>query len=298
MTLFQNAVYIRPDDAYPVTPKSTGGGAWPSGFVTPPFEFAYNTYGGPGVFEFTEQGLIAAYAYDGSPPWGGGPYMDGGYRLVTKADGTMDAIPLMEAMAQVCRHGDADEGASHAQRLSTARLRPLEMRCGHVTNFTRQIASSVGVTTRQVHLLNVTDNNYFDDGHVALEAQIGGEWKYFDVTSDIYFKDAQGVHASIADIVSAGVENCSAEMLAPHRVGRISAPNVLGMHFAATLHTHQNILEWCKRIYEVPGMLSGNGIVWGLPASLSGYASAITSYPGTNGTWSVMDFDDWVATYY
>ena len=297
MTLYQRTDYITPDGPNSVTPQSSGGSTLSSSFLMPPQCFIYNTYhGGPGHYDCQDQGLLALYAHDPNSPWGF--YQNGGYRIVTKSDGTMDAQPFYEAMAAICSFGTADEGLSHANRVAMAKARPLEMRCGHVTNFSRTLASQVGRTTRRVHLLNVTNQNFFDDGHVAMEDQINGEWKYFDVPNDLIFKDAQGAQLSIADIIEAGVETCADALLAQHRVGRHDYPDVMGTYYETVLYNHQAVLDWCKRIYEVPGMPSGNGIVWGLPDALSGYASAITNYPGTNGTWSVMNFDDWKATYY
>lgn len=296
MTLTQEVAYIRPDGADFITPQSSGGDPWPSGFVTTPFELTYNTYAGPGVYDCAEQGLLVLYAHDPASPWG--MYQNMAYKLVTKADGTMDAQPFFEAMSAICSFGTADEGLSHASRVATAKARPLEMRCGHVTDFARTLASSVGINTRQVHLLNVTSQNFFDDGHVALEAQIGGTWKFFDVPNDLTWHDTQGAQLSLGEIVEAGAANCTQELLAQHRVGRHNYPDVMGAYYETVLHTHDDVVNWCERVYEVPGIAAGNGIVWGLPDALSGYSGAITGYPGTGGTWSVIPLDDWIAAYY
>lgn len=64
------------------------------------------------------------------------------------------------------------------------------------------------------------------------------------------------------------------------------------------LRTPDQITSWRERIYEVPGIATAQGICWGVPDHLSGYASNIANYPGTNGTWTTMPWSQWVATYY
>ncbi len=299
MTLYQRVAYLTPDGVSHVQPTASTTGSWAGDLFKTPRTFNYNTYAGPGTYTLSQQGLVALMAFDGLPPWGGGAYCDAGFGIITKPDGTMDVLPFMQAMAALCSYGVVDEGLSHADRLNTAKLRPLEMRCGHTTGFVRACAPGRSIETRQVHVMNVTAPNYFDDGHVLCEAKVNGAWKVFDVPNDCAWADANGDLLSLADVIKTRPVNASAVMLAKPRVGRNGTgstafvPAMYEMEFG----TPQAALAWCERIYEIPGMATATGIVWGVPAHLSSYATSIANYPGSSG-WTTMPLDQWVSTYY
>lgn len=301
MTLYQRVAYIRPSSVQQVVPKSTGGGSLGAALVITPREFTNNTYAGPGVFALSEQGLVAMVAADPTSPWGG-YYSSAGYRVVTKADGTMDVMTFMEAMAYLTVFGVRDEALSHSARLDLARMRPLEMRCGPTTAFVRGVASTVGIDTRQVHLLNVTSPNYFDDGHVACEARVGGRYRLFDVPTDAAFADSSGDLLSLAEVVQAGVRNTTVVPLAQTRCAPSDAGLALSWNqvvFEMLFHTPELSQDWRARVYEVPGMaLPSGGICWGLPTHLAAYKSYVENYPGTGGLWTTMPLADWIAAYY
>lgn len=300
MTLYQRVAYLDPDGVSFVEPIPSANGSFAGDLFKMPRTFDYNTYAGPGTYTLDRQGLVTLMAFDATPPWGGGVYCDAGFGIITKPDGSMDVLPFMQAMAAICSYGVVDEGLSHANRLNTAKLRPLEMRCGHTTKFVRDCAPGRSIETRQVHVMNVTAPNYFDDGHVLCEAKVGGVWKAFDVPNDCAWADSGGNLLSLAEIINHRPVNSERIMLAQPRVGRNGSgstgfvPAIYEMEF----RTPERALAWCERVYEVPGMSVGNGIVWGLPDHLSHYGPHITGYPGTNGSWSVMPMSDWVAAYY
>lgn len=299
MPLHQKVGYIRPNSVDMITPKSTGGGALGTTLFITPREFTNNTYAGPGIYVLDQQGIVGIMAADKTSPWG--DYTNAGYRIVTKADGTMDTMVFMEAMSYISVFGERDESKSQATLLNTAKERPVEMRCGPTTAFVRGCAATVGIETRRVHFLNVTEPNYFDDGHVACEAKINGIWKLFDVPTDAAFKDTAGNLLSLAEVISVGVLNTEVVSLAQSRCAASDYsrnPNWTQVFFEMHFRTPVLAQEWRKRIYEVPGMAVGNGIVWGVPSHLSQYASYISSYPGTNGLWTTMPLSDWISTYY
>jgi hypothetical protein len=212
----------------------------------------------------------------------------------------MDPLVFMQAMAALCSFGTEDEALTQAQLVNQAKYRPVELRCGFASAFVRGCAAGVGIETRQVHALNVTANNYFDDGHVLVEAKVDGAWKLFDVANDIaWAKD--GEMLSFGEVVAEGVATCDPVVLAQPRVGRASASaptSWLSAFYEMNLRTPEAMQAWCERIYEVPGMMVGNGIVWGVPDHLASYATQISNYPGTNGTWTALPWAQWIATYY
>lgn len=302
MSLYQRVAYITPEGSEEVLPQASGGGPLGSGLFITKRAFTYNTYAGPGVYNLDRQGLVSLVASDSTPPWGGGAYADGGFRIVTDADGTMDPITFHEAMGALCSYGTADEGLSPAQLMAIARARPVEMRCGLTTAFVRTCADSVGVQTRQVHLLNVTANNGFDDGHVAHEAKFAGRWVYFDLPNDLAWTDCNGELLSLAEVIAERPSTLTLRKLAQPRVGRSTYPSATA--WMAALYEQQFRSEattraWCERIYEVPGMAMPNGsICWGVQEHLSSYVPRIVNYPGTNGAWATLPFDEWVDRFY
>lgn len=300
MTLYQKVAYITANDAInlppgpAITPPTFGNNLFKL-----PGKFMYNTYGGAGSYDAQAQGLLAIMAADANSPWGN--YTNAGYRIITKPDGTMDVMPFMEAMSSLSVYGEFDEGKTQAQLLEVAKARPIETRCGFNTMFVRGCAPSVGIQTRQVHLMNVTAPNYFDDGHVLCEAKVGGEWKVFDTPNKAAFEDA-GCLLSLADVIELGVDNCDWRRLAQPRSGRSDYtrnPNWIQVFYEMQFRNEDRARDWMRRVYQVPGMAQANGgIEWGLLPGLMQYESFIESYPGTGGLWSAIPFEDWVAKYY
>lgn len=299
MTLYQRVAYLTPNGVSHVQPIPSANGSFAGDLFKTPRTFNYNTYAGPGTYTLSQQGLVAIMAYDATPPWAGGAYCDSGFGIITKPDGTMDVLPFMQAMAAICSYGVVDEPLNHADRLNVAKTRPLEMRCGEVTNFVRGCAPGRGIETRQVHLLNVTSPNYFDDGHVLLEAKVNGAWKVFDVPNDCAWSDADGDLLSLADVINLRPVNATQVMLANPRVGRngTGATAWVPAFYEMTYRTPSGAVDWSERVYEIPGMRTSSGIVWGVPAHLSSYASSIANYPGSSG-WTTLPLDQWVLTYY
>ncbi|WP_089177162.1 hypothetical protein [Bosea sp. AS-1] len=301
MSLYQRVAYITPDGAIDVIPQMQGNGSLGTGLFVTKRTFLYNNYAGnAGFYTLDRQGLISLMANDYATPWGT-PYADGGYRVVTEVDGTMDPLTFLQAMSSLCSYGAFDEGQSQAQLLTIAKSRPVEMRCGLTTAFVRGCAPSVGVETRQVHLMSVSRTNGFDDGHIALEAKVGGAWKFFDVPNDRGWADISGQLLSLADVVVARPSNCVPVKLAESRVGRATAGATcwLSAFYEAMFRSPAMVLDWCERVYEVPGMAMPNGgICWGVPPGLASYTTQIANYPGTNGTWTALPFSQWRSTFY
>jgi hypothetical protein len=297
MPLYQRVARIGPDLVEPIAPVAGPGVALGTGLFVTPRTFNYNTYEGPGAFQIATQGLHALLAHDASPPWVT-PYADGGHRIVTKADGTMDALPFFQAMAALTIYGAADEGLTHNQRTTTARSRPLVMRCGPVTEFVMTCAAAVGIQTRRVHMLNVTANNNFDDGHVACEAMIGGKWRLFDVPCDTAFAGPDGELLSLAEVIAAGVARCTPVKLAESECGP-TGPAWVRPFWMMQFGNAAARAAWLARIYEVPGIgLPNGGIAWGVPAALGNYAPSISGYPGTGGLWTTTPWAQWLAERY
>lgn len=299
MTLFQRTAYIKPHGIVEVPHVPGVGTYFSASLFNPPGVRKNNTYDGYGVYPLNDQGVVSVMAFDQTPPWGT-PYTNAGYRVITKADGTMDPIPFMEAMSYLTVFGVRDEGLSQAQLDLIARSRPVEMRCGPTTQFIRNCAAQISVQMRQVHMLNVTQRNNFDDGHVAGEIKINNAWALWDGPGDVAFKDASSNWLSMAEVFSTGLDAVETVSLAETRCGAADYnlnPNWNQVYFEMKFRTPALAHEWRKRIYEVPGMFNPltQGIVWGLKPGLWSYKAEVEAY---SPLWNVIPFDEWVAAYY
>jgi hypothetical protein len=299
MSLYQKTAYIKPHGIVEVPHVPGTGTFFAASLFDKPGVRKNNTYDGYGVYPLNDQGVVSMMAADPVSPWGN--YTNAGYRVITKADGTMDPIPFMEAMCYLSAFGVRDEGLSQAQLDLIARSRPVEMRCGPTMQFVRNCAAQVGVQVRQVHMLNVTQRNNFDDGHVAGEIKIDNAWALLDVPTDVAFKDAvSGDWLSMAEVFATGLDAVETVSLAETRCGAADYnlnPNWNQVFFEMKFRTQALAHEWRKRIYEVPGMFNPltQGITWGLKPELWSYKAEVEAY---SPLWTVIPFDEWVADYY
>lgn len=275
MSLYQRVGYIKPSGFQEVLPQSTGGGPLGSSLFVTPREFTYNTYAGPGVYSVQDEGLLAFLAYDGAPYWNpSAPYQDGGFRIVTKADGTMSLLPFMQAMAALTIYGTIDEGYNLATLQSAVRFRSLEMRCGPISDFVLGCAAQVGITARRVRALTAGTPNNFDDGHVMVEAlDENGDWKLFDIPGDAQYSDVIDT-LSLMGIADTGMPNCTPVQLAitgrTNSSSTIPAIPLYDMLFA----NPADVQNWRNRIYQIFGWDHPNGEVWWyLPPGTEGRAS-------------------------
>lgn len=264
MSLFQRVGRIAPGSLSLIAPQSTGGGSLGSTLFITPRTFTYNTYAGPGIFNLADEGLYGVLAYDpayGTPP---GVYADGGYRIVTKSDGTMPLLPFMEAMAAICIYGNTDNGLSVSSMQGIAKSRKLEMQCGDTINFVLGCAAQVGITARMVRLLTADTPNNADDGHVLCEAQdVNGYWVLFDVAGDCCFQDGSGNFLSLAEVIDAGVANCTLVPLAESSAGNApysSSRMAARVYYEIALATPEKRAAWRDRIYQIPAIDNASGV--------------------------------------
>lgn len=108
-------------------------------------------------------------------------------------------------------HGTEDEGMV-GQTLANAGMgHKWRLRCGAISAFLVDwFLPLYGLTARKIQLLSLeTPPSNIDQGHVTFEVSHGGKWKMWDITNGQYFTDANGVHLSAAEIIAAGVLNCT-----------------------------------------------------------------------------------------
>lgn len=263
MSLYQQAGYLGEP---PIAPQSSGGGALGAALFITPRVFTYNTYAGPGMFNLNREGLVSFMAYDGAygAPFPGGVYKDGGFRVVTRPDGTMSADAFMAAMAAICVYGTRDEGVGLATQQASAKIRKLEMRCEPTIDFVKGCAALVSVTVRKVRLLTAGQPTNFDDGHSLCEARdASGAWKLYDVAGDCAWADSNGNRLSLRDVIDAGVANCAPVVLAPSECGNADyAASVIPFRvlYDQLFARQERVAAWRQRIYQIPAIDDAAGV--------------------------------------
>lgn len=236
-------------------------------------------------WNITQQGLLSLMA------WGPG-YSDGGYRIVVDP-ANVDPYALVASLGALIDYGNEHEALTIAQRLSTMKGKHIALRCGPAVETVRSVLTSYGVTSRQVHLLTAEAGDDLDDGHVATELTINGEKRFFDIAGDSYFRDSGNHHASLADVIEAGVSNCAMVRLAPTGSSSFGIFRAL---FDQRLSDDARYLEWCRRVFQIPGILDVDGNVYFYMPP--GTSHRQTWLLGLQSNYRVLSKADWLARFY
>lgn len=252
-----------------------GGAAFPSPLIMPPGTYSLNGNGWP----MTAEGLYYIFH----------PVNGGGHRIVYQSD--MNA--LMCAFAHLIRYGRTDEGLSAAQLTSAARERSVALRCGPAVAWVGSHLTALGVQWRSVHFMTAGVPNGFDDGHVAIEVKVGGNWRLYDVATNARFTNA-GTPLSLAALFDVGLDTATTIDTAPMD----SAPTPWAGGFSTEVY--YNLLlkpegagAWRRRVYGIPGIMSGGTIKCYLPTGSAQEASnaALAGF-------QVLTKANWLASFY
>lgn len=216
-----------------------------------------------------------------------------------------DPYAFLSGLCWLATHGRADEALSVSERTLKARTgSKLALRCGPLVEWVRYVTGGNGLTTRQVHLLTCEDPTgqpweNVDTGHIALEASIGGVWRFFDPTCNAYPTD-NGVHLSAKDMVApVAADTFAIESIAGDAAGS-SEPFASGQFDCGAWCEMEflrdgGVRRWMRRIYQAVGIPNGNEVWWKLPEGAEDRASWVES-KGAN--WVVIDPTLWDATFY
>lgn len=271
------------NDVLPATMQASGS-AWPAGLVYSPGVYNYD---GANI-DMTADGVYFIVNNYGTG-------FDGGQRIVYGGD-----IPrFMSSIAWVTRYGKQDEGLTNAQLATTCRTRTVSMRCEKTVDFALYLCAQVGITARKVRMLTantVPDANdplfvpyadATDEGHVLLEAMLPTGWALFDVAGDVAFKDANGDFMSMADVIDAGVENCTKFQLAPSdSVPTPWSSTDLPCEQFYNIRLRNHADKWRKGIYQIMGIDSGGLSYYTLPPGKEARESWVL---GLSASYRVVD---------
>lgn len=292
MTVTQQLQLVVPNHAPVPATSAAVTTTFTSGLFMEPGVVQYNSE----RFDVTEQGLLSILAYAPSA-YGYTPYIDAGYRIVKKA-AQLDHYAILAALGAQIQYGSEDEALTVAQRIAAMKSRKLRMRCGPTIQTVREALASIGVTMRQVHLLTADEPTNMDDGHVAMEVLIDGEWRFFDVAGDSYFA-AGGEHLSLAGLIETGVTNAEHVRLARTEVGAGGSSEIarlLSAVYDQRLSSDALYREWCARIFQIPGILDTDGLIYFyMPPGTEHRQSWLL---GLSSQYRVLSKPDWQSSYY
>jgi hypothetical protein len=113
-----------------------------------------------------------------------------------------DIYALMSAICHNHAHGSADEGLAYQDMSNRGRFTRWRLRCGVIAGMVNWLMPQIGNTSRVVNVSTNGPLNGYDDGHIVLETRHGTEWRMWDFTSGCYWRDANGVHLSVAGFIS------------------------------------------------------------------------------------------------
>lgn len=272
-------------DAPGVVPAT--GAAFPIGFLINPGLYAYNGLN----FDITAEGLYTIMS------WGltGAPYANSGYSLAYSSN----VLELMRGIMFQTIYGRNDEAMSVSAALNQIRIRKLGMRCGPTdANVVAPILAAKGVPHRTVHLLTAEPSNGFDDGHVACEVQIGGQWKFFDVPTKIRVEHCGAVQ-NIYQIIKAGLANLTSVTMSPASSYPETWSGTLfptGVEFDQQWLFDADAKAWRNRIYQLPGIDAADGLTYFyMPEGTESRQSWLLSL---SPSYRVLSEPDWVAKFY
>lgn len=211
-----------------------------------------------------------------------------------------DYYSLMSGLCWILTHGDEEEpvagetlGSWITRMGSSAKVQKLRMRCSHAVNLAKHFMSYYGAQSRTVRWLTMEDPTGqpwqgVDEGHVAMESQIGGQWRYFDPDCGWYLTDTLGAHAearTLPSLVSSG--QYITQRLAvdppyaaePYEVGEFDLGGYLEITLLRDDGKGDGTDRWVKRVMQAVGWdhVGLNEVWWVLPPGSEHRASWVLS---------------------
>lgn len=218
--------------------------------------------------------------------------VDGGYRIIYNND-----VPaLLSAIAWLCTYGHMDESLTNAQMATKAKTCKLSLRCGATIAFAQYLLNSVGIVSRVCNLLTATTPNNFDDGHVALEVNIGENWFFWDIANNFY-PSLSGIDLTLDNYIN----NMSAEKIfiadgERDLLGAGSYQFDTNVFYDIKLRTPNNLNDWISRIYQIPGITYTDGKTYFyMPSGTASRQSWVLSL-STN--YVVVSYATWISMFY
>lgn len=219
--------------------------------------------------------------------------VDGGWRIIYESD----IMALMSGLAWLTTYGRLDAGLTLEQLAIKAKGTKLSLQCGHTVEFARYCLSGQGITSRMCRLLTAGTPNGYDDGHIAIEVNVGGQWKYWDLSNNYYpalsgnqvnLKDYIGNYSSIDKVFIADGER--------DLYGAGSYQLHTPIVYDILLRTQNNLDDWVNRVYGIPGIVHTDGKTYFYMPS--GTESRQSWVQGLDSNYVVVSYATWVSMFY
>ncbi|WP_422366420.1 hypothetical protein [Pelagibius sp.] len=263
------------NDIDTVVPTQPPASALPAGFVIPPGVYSF----GGANYDCTSEGLYRFWD----------PLGQTQQRLVYHSD--VDA--LMSGLAWVVVNGRADESLSVLAMTNKAVTSKLSMLCGRTVEWAKAICDSLGVEARICNALTgAAPTNYYD-GHVMIEAKLGGVWKLYDLSNNFTYgglplKDALPLLPAIPDVAIAA-DGYAVEGWAPGSFD-------VTMWQETTMRTPGQSRSERERVLQMPGILHSDGLTYFyLPAGMESRQSWVLAL---SSAYRVVSKTAWEGMFY
>lgn len=244
-----------------------------SNFIMAPGVYQYNTP----KYDLSTEGLYLVFS----------AMVDGGYRCIYDAD----VHALLCAISQMVVYGTEDEYLSNAALLSLLKTRKVALRCGETVSLTQYILDSLNIESRVCRLVTADTPNNYDDGHVAIEVKIGGDWVFYDIPNNRYW----GTNS---------LDDYFQSTLTPQVIADSAADNTpwaayawaSDVFFDGVLRTETDVQAWIDRIFQIPGITHTDGKTYFyMPSGTSGRQSWLE---GLDANYEVVSYATWVSMFY
>lgn len=210
-----------------------------------------------------------------------------------------DVAAMMSALAWCVVNGRADEGLTIGDKTTRATTSKLRMLCGKTVEWAKAICDSpsIGIQSRTVRTLTAGAPNGYYDGHVLLEAKVGGAWVTFDLANNLRYQAAAG--SALKDVVPLNGAMSRAALaldgysIEPSAAGQFDVTAWQEM----TMQDPADFNAELDRVLQIPGIdHPTNGEVWWyLPPGMEGRSAWVLSL---QANYRVKSQAEWLAQFY
>lgn len=204
---------------------------------------------------------------------------------------------LMSSISWICVNGRADESLTLVQKTNAAVNSKLRMLCGKTIEWARYVCSSLGIQTRTVRCLTSTTPTNYYDGHIMLEAFVGGKWKLFDLTNGNTYQTILG-GTSLLDIIPLKSDialnriDDDGYSIEPYVTSSFDSTSWIEL----TMRTPAQIRSELERVFQIPGIDHTDNLTYFyLP---SGMESALAYITSLSTSFRVIPKATWVTMFY
>lgn len=247
-------------DAYPVPPASV------KNVIARPGNLDLN-----GTKYVVPEGLLSVFQSGASS----------GYRIAV-ATSNPDPYKFIGAIASLICYGTEDNALSIANQKLAMRSRRILLTCTAASDLTISFLQAEGFTARRVHFVTLDTPTNYDDGHVCVEVQIGGEWKLFDVANNCYYTDGSD-HLSLQDLLILGETNATkVNISTPNFSHGFSTAGFNPVCYFDQYQATQDLRDdWSARVLQAGGIVNGaeiwfreNGMSAGEKTQVEGFSAS------------------------